>query len=232
MSSLFPYVDLDCLYFINCYDRIDLTPRRLRIIPPCALSQQTRDLRSRRKSRAIGSRWANSSLSTAVVSSSLRLGRSVDEADTGISTYALDKLLRNRADEFALQMLPVPLALLGTVKEHFIEQGMRGSVVYEDEATLASDVWEGTTDHYFRVAWAGVAPLEEGGEPQEIKGELVHIIHEDKGRFDLQFGRTTLATLLQMEDRIDWKSCTGSVVEEKRDVTLFKKGFAAFDPSL
>lgn len=45
------------------------------------------------------------------------------------------------------------------------------------------------------------------------------------------FRRATLATLLGVPDRTDWKVCVKSDAEEKADTQKFKAAFKAFDPS-
>ena len=55
----------------------------------------------------------------------------------------------------------------------------------------------------------------------------------DKGfRFSLQFGRTVLAKLLGLENRMDWRACVQSKVEEEADATKLKEVFKEFDFSL
>jgi hypothetical protein len=43
--------------------------------------------------------------------------------------------------------------------------------------------------------------------------------------------RATLANLLGVPDRMDWKLCAKSDPEEKKECAAFKKAFADFDPS-
>jgi len=76
---------------------------------------------------------------------------------------------------------------------------------------------------------------------------LVHYMRPGVS-FDLQYGRwvfefiyfstfgfrlpalrIALANLLNIQDRIDWKTCTQSEEEEKQDVEAFKKAFSHFD---
>jgi hypothetical protein len=44
--------------------------------------------------------------------------------------------------------------------------------------------------------------------------------------------RATLAMLLGIPERTEWKSCTKSDAEEKGDAIRFKEAFKTFDPSL
>lgn len=51
-------------------------------------------------------------------------------------------------------------------------------------------------------------------------------------RFDLQYGRKVLAKLLKLDNRMDWRACQQTTVEEEADADAFKKVFKAFDPFL
>lgn len=51
-------------------------------------------------------------------------------------------------------------------------------------------------------------------------------------RFDLQFGRTVMAKLLELENRVNWRDDSQSEAEEKADAEAFKKAFEKFDFSL
>lgn len=44
--------------------------------------------------------------------------------------------------------------------------------------------------------------------------------------------RQVLVTLLGVPDRLDWKACTLSDEEDRKDAQAFKTAFAPFDPSL
>jgi hypothetical protein len=43
--------------------------------------------------------------------------------------------------------------------------------------------------------------------------------------------RKVLASLLKVDQRVDWKSCLQSEEDDKVDVLAFKTAFAPFDPS-
>ncbi|CEP11700.1 hypothetical protein [Parasitella parasitica] len=60
---------------------------------------------------------------------------------------------------------------------------------------------------------------------------IVHLIRP-KERFNLQFGRLVLAHVLGAPEREDWKACSQTEEEEKRDASLFKAAFKPFDFSL
>lgn len=52
----------------------------------------------------------------------------------------------------------------------------------------------------------------------------------DKEKFPIQFGREVLASLLNMEDRVDWRNCKLTKEEETKMTEGFKKRFEEFDP--
>ncbi|KAI8047575.1 CwfJ C-terminus 1-domain-containing protein-like protein [Gilbertella persicaria] len=60
---------------------------------------------------------------------------------------------------------------------------------------------------------------------------LVHVI-QPRERFNLQFGRLVVATVLGLPEREDWKACSETEEEEKENATLFKEAFKAYDFSL
>lgn len=43
--------------------------------------------------------------------------------------------------------------------------------------------------------------------------------------------RQVLVSLLNMQERFDWKACVQAEAKDKADVEAFKKAFAPFDPS-
>ncbi|XP_048581783.1 CWF19-like protein 1 isoform X2 [Nematostella vectensis] len=57
------------------------------------------------------------------------------------------------------------------------------------------------------------------------------MLHRVRGKMDLQFGREVVAcdSLLNMPERIDWRECKVSEMQEKDMVATFRKDFAPFD---
>lgn len=47
----------------------------------------------------------------------------------------------------------------------------------------------------------------------------------------IQIYSATMASLLGLPERGDWKACGQDVAEEKRDCTKFKAAFKKYDPS-
>lgn len=81
---------------------------------------------------------------------------------------------------------------------------------------------------FFRV-WIWTPPSED-----ETEGSTkCFTLPFDQGlRFSLQFGRVVLAKLLGLEKRIQWRDCSQTEEEEKRDVEAFKEAFKEFDFTL
>ncbi|KAL7413774.1 CwfJ C-terminus 1-domain-containing protein-like protein [Mrakia frigida] len=126
--------------------------------------------------------------------------------------------LGGRGGHAHVQVVPVPAALASKVEAAFREEGNNLGIKFADnaEAALAS-VGKGGGDNYFRVDLPG-------------GGKMVHLM-ERGARFDLQFGRATLAKLLEIPHRIDWKNCPQTDAEEKADAVAFKKVYSKYDRS-
>jgi hypothetical protein len=84
---------------------------------------------------------------------------------------------------------------------------------------------------YFRVwIWK---PSEEAEKEKDESTETSLILPLSRDfRFDLQFGRTVMAKILNLENRINWRDDTQSQEEEAADAEAFKKAFQKFDFSL
>lgn len=137
----------------------------------------------------------------------------------------------------------------------FRAEGEKTGVIFEDDPqkVLAA----GVTDNYLRVGLPNgeyLVHLIKPGQPFNLQfGRLVSIFsfrfvdrqsvspfltfcahpRHNSARFELTFGifrRATLATLLGIQDRTDWKQCTKSDAEEKADTLRFKQAFKQFEP--
>jgi hypothetical protein len=84
---------------------------------------------------------------------------------------------------------------------------------------------------YFRVwIWK---PSEKPEKEQDESAETSLVLPLSRDfRFDLQFGRTVMAKILNLENRINWRDDTQSQEEEAADAEAFKKAFQKFDFSL
>lgn len=78
---------------------------------------------------------------------------------------------------------------------------------------------------FFRV-WIFTPPSEEGGEGST---KCLTMTFGDDLHFSLQFGRSVLAKLMQLEKRLQWRDCNQTEAEEVADVDAFKAAFADFD---
>ncbi|KAI5476200.1 hypothetical protein MNV49_007962 [Pseudohyphozyma bogoriensis] len=115
-----------------------------------------------------------------------------------------------------VQILPIVDSLADKAEEVFRAEGEKHGITFEEEGEAALKK-SGVSDNYFRV------DLPSGKT-------LVHVIKPGVP-FSLQFGRATVATLLGIPERTDWKACARSDQEEKADCVAFKKVFKKFDPS-
>ncbi|POW14830.1 hypothetical protein PSTT_02650 [Puccinia striiformis] len=121
-------------------------------------------------------------------------------------------------EAYSASMVSFEVAKLSDqVEKTFIEHGHSLGIDLVDEIAL-KDMKDQVKDaiSYFRV-----------GLPNGKN--LVHLMKPDE-KFNLQFGRITLANLLGTPDRVNWKSCERSETEEKLDCKSFQKAFAAFEP--
>lgn len=154
---------------------------------------------------------------------------------------------RKRGVHAHWQFLPVSndMVAKGLVEAAFKVEAENDSYPAFEEReskTADEDVINGD---YFRV-WIGGAPrsADEAGLNRQ-KGssgnDSIVLEHQEKcfvlqlsddARFDIQFGRRVIAKLLELEDRINWKSCLQSQAEEIADVEAFKAAFHDFDFSL
>ena len=48
-------------------------------------------------------------------------------------------------------------------------------------------------------------------------------------RFNIQFGRTVMSSLLKLEHRADWRSVPAEEGDEARDAEAWKEDFGAWD---
>ncbi|KAG9021845.1 hypothetical protein FRB95_001263 [Tulasnella sp. JGI-2019a] len=123
--------------------------------------------------------------------------------------------LSGRGGHAHIQVIPVPETLADQVEQQFLKDGKAAGLGWEDDADAALEHAAKTNGNYFKV------DLPDGKK-------MVHVMKPGQP-FSLQFGRTTVANLLGLQDRGDWKACNQTEAEEKADATAFKKAFAPFD---
>eukprot|EP00052_Salpingoeca_macrocollata_P027526 m.261725 g.261725 ORF g.261725 m.261725 type:complete len:698 (-) comp22752_c0_seq2:32-2125(-) len=121
-----------------------------------------------------------------------------------------------RSQHMQLQVVPVPKDVSGQAPAAFQAAGAQAGLRFQDiTADQSPDEIVGEGAAFFLVEYAD-------GRRQ---------ISPITGRFSLQFGREVLASgaLLDVPDRVDWKSCVLSKEEEKQAAADFKKAFRPFD---
>ncbi|KAL8743307.1 MAG: hypothetical protein Q9190_004320, partial [Brigantiaea leucoxantha] len=145
------------------------------------------------------------------------------------------------------QLMPVPSDL---VKKGLVEAAFKVEAENEKYPSFKEkEVGDGSGERgdFFRVwIWMpgeedrngggsggnGGEGSEAGEEEPRAKEKSLVLPISDEFRFDLQFGRKVMAKLLGLERRINWKDCTQTDKEEKRDAEAFKESFKRFDFSL
>lgn len=115
------------------------------------------------------------------------------------------------------QCLPVPTAMTDKVVPAFAAAAAESSV------ELQARDREPAEAEYFRLV-----VLRDGAAIAETYTAPLAGV----GRFDLQFGRRTMARVLGLEARIDWRSVAQTQEEEERDTGRFKRAFAPYDFSM
>jgi hypothetical protein len=127
------------------------------------------------------------------------------------------------------QLLPMPST---TIKKGLVEAAFRVEAENLSYPTFeVRDPGIGREDGDFFRAWIWAPP---SGDDVSGEGTTKCLTLPLNGsvRFDLQFGRRVLAKLLGLEKRIQWRDCSQTEEEEKRDVEAFKKAFKGLDFSL
>ncbi|KAL4067785.1 CwfJ C-terminus 1-domain-containing protein-like protein [Scleroderma citrinum] len=126
--------------------------------------------------------------------------------------------LSSKGGHAHVQAVPVPCHLQDKVEDSFVNEGRALGIDFESDVESALAACSGGQLSYFRV------DLPDGRK-------MVHIM-KSHVPFSVQFGRQVLVTLLNIPERLDWKSCMLTEEGDKADAESFKKAFATFDPSL
>jgi len=124
-----------------------------------------------------------------------------------------------KSQHLQLQVVPIPKEVSENVKIAFEEKAEEDSlelVEMPEHAKLCQMAPSGTPYFYVEV------------------GGSFRLFHKVRKGFPLQFGREVLAsnTLLNMEERADWKECKVDKEEETRIASNFRKIFEPYDFTL
>lgn len=125
------------------------------------------------------------------------------------------------------QFIPIPEDL---IRKGLVEAAFRvesENLKYPPFEVRDPGIGQGEGD-FFRL-WIWTPPSEEAGDGST---KCLIMPFDESLRFSLQFGRTVLAKLLGLEKRIQWRDCSQTEEEEKRDIETFKAAFKEFDFTL
>lgn len=120
------------------------------------------------------------------------------------------------------QYLPVPADLIrkGLLEAAFraLAENLHWPKFSKEDV---GDGFEETSDFFRVIIW-------DPKDDAEKQSSLI-MRFDEKIKFHMQFGRETLAKLLRLDKRIDWRDCGQTQVEEEQDVAKFKEAFKEFD---
>ncbi|KAG9103133.1 hypothetical protein FRC06_000128 [Ceratobasidium sp. 370] len=123
--------------------------------------------------------------------------------------------LSGRGGHAHIQVVPVPMDKAERVEHAFRARAEMEGIRWESDPEAALEGAKRGGGNYFRV------DLPDGRK-------MISLI---RGSFNLQFGRTTLAEVLDLGERADWKACPEDDAQQRADASRFKKAFASFDPA-
>ncbi|KAK9374760.1 CwfJ C-terminus 1-domain-containing protein-like protein, partial [Lipomyces chichibuensis] len=128
------------------------------------------------------------------------------------------EISRHNGIHFHVQVIPVPDSKLSEVLNEFENAAKTNgyTIIERDEEDENED--SGNEEDFFKVYL---------GEKK-----ILYISLPPEVRFDLQFGRKVLATVLNLPERLDWKSCVQNEKDEIQDAEQFKTLFKVYDFTL
>ena len=143
---------------------------------------------------------------------------SEDRAKLGAVTWEIS---RAGGVHLHWQFLPVPTSYIHDGRAEAAFDVHAENLSYPKFVKGANEIAEAEQGDYFKVMiWSDTWSKE-------------MVLPLDRSfRFDLQFGRKTLAMLMGMESRTDWRACQQTMEEETADRDAFKEAFKEFDFTL
>ncbi|KAJ8103169.1 CwfJ C-terminus 1-domain-containing protein-like protein [Lipomyces tetrasporus] len=138
-------------------------------------------------------------------------------AKYGYTAVAFE-ISRHTGIHFHIQVVPIPESKQSRAKTEFENAAkMNGyTVIEKDEEDDNKD--SEIEEDFFKVYLGG--------------NKILYVPLSPEVRFDLQFGRKVLATVLDLPERSDWKSCVQEEQDEIKDAEQFKTLFKAYDFTL
>ncbi|KAK7206899.1 CwfJ C-terminus 1-domain-containing protein-like protein [Myxozyma melibiosi] len=133
-------------------------------------------------------------------------------AEHGYGAVAFE-ISRERGIHFHIQVIPVPTEKLDRVEQEFRTAADANG--YTIEKHDSKDAESESDGDYFKVYLPDNSSL--------------YVPLSPETRFDLQFGRKVLATVLELPDRVDWRTCAQDEKEEVKDAERFKEVFSKYD---
>ncbi|KAK9368417.1 CwfJ C-terminus 1-domain-containing protein-like protein [Lipomyces kononenkoae] len=127
------------------------------------------------------------------------------------------EISRHSGIHFHVQVIPVPDSKVVAVKSEFERAAKKNGYTVIERDEEDNDGGDDDED-FFKVYLGGK--------------KILYISLSPEVRFDLQFGRKVLATILGLPERSDWKSCVQDEKDEVKDAEQFKTLFKPYDFTL
>lgn len=134
----------------------------------------------------------------------------------GFDTVAYE-ISRQRGVHISTQIIPVPKDLSEKLQTEFVNQLQASGLVIKNEPVNHSP-----DDTYYDYV-----EIDLFGDYGKFHAQI-----PAGSRFDMTICRQILASVLRLENQVDWRKCNQTQEEEKRDGRLAREEFKAFDFSL
>ncbi|OLY81351.1 Zinc finger CCCH domain-containing protein 59 [Smittium mucronatum] len=120
------------------------------------------------------------------------------------------------------QVVPVPISLANSVKQAFINYGEDDRLQWVNEVPDPASIV--SNGGYFKVD-IPIIDETEADSDSDIKKESLIAVFDKDFRFDAQFGRKVLASILGIENGGDWKACVLPTETEYKMTRAFASVF-------